>query len=93
MPKPDKPSKEPDIESGKPTIDQESHDENVGQRQKSNVTTDGKPTIDQENHDQNVGQRQKSDAEGDTPRIEEDNRGLNYGQRPGSTVAEDNDVE
>jgi hypothetical protein len=58
MPKPDKPSKRPDTESGKPTIDQENHDQNVGQRQKSDATTEGgKPTIEEDNRGLNYGQR------------------------------------
>ena len=58
MPKPDKPSKRPDTESGKPTIDQETHDQNVGQRQKTDATTEGgKPTIEEDNRGLNYGQR------------------------------------
>lgn len=64
----------------------------------------GKPTTDPENHDENVGPRAPTAGESDRAKAppeereadhepEEDERGLHYGQRPGSTIAEDNDVE
>lgn len=52
-----KPAKAPE---GKPTIEQDNHDQNVGQRGgKTQVvgTEDGKPTIGPETHGENYGQR------------------------------------
>ena len=42
--------------SGKPTIDPQNHEENVGQRSASE-NSGAKPTISPENHEANVGQR------------------------------------
>jgi len=52
------PNKEPPAKKGgKPTIDQESHDENVGQRQQiSRDNKTEKPTVGPETHD-NAGER------------------------------------
>jgi hypothetical protein len=66
--------------SGKPTVQQDTHDKNVGQREQQGAKQEGaKPTVDK--------------AEGKDEGDEADERGRNYGQREGSTITEDNDVE
>lgn len=50
-----KPAKAPE---GKPTIEPDNHDQNVGQRERTHsVGSHGKPTIEPDTHDANVGQR------------------------------------
>jgi hypothetical protein len=64
-------------QGGKPTVQQDSHDKNIGQREKEGPKQEGaKPTVDKPAESEN-----------------DDERGKNYGQREGSTIAEDNDVE
>jgi hypothetical protein len=46
-----------DFESGKPTITEDNHAENVGQREHHCEREGAKPTISPSNHEQNVGQR------------------------------------
>ncbi|HEX5061794.1 MAG TPA: hypothetical protein VFV99_20645 [Kofleriaceae bacterium] len=49
---------------GKPTIELENHDQNVGQRESSHAGgKGGKPTIGPETHDANYGQRDTIDEE------------------------------
>jgi len=51
---------------GKPTIELENHDQNVGQRESSHAGgKGGKPTISPETHDANYGQRDTIDEEDD----------------------------
>ncbi len=73
-------------QGGKPTVPQDTHDKNIGQREKegekeSAKQEGAKPTVDK------PADSQKTEEEN------EDERGTNYGQREGSTIAEDNDVE
>lgn len=51
---------------GKPTIEPDNHDQNIGQRERSHaVGRTGKPTISQETHEANYGQRDPIDEEED----------------------------
>lgn len=78
-----KPGKAPE---GKPTIEPNNHDQNVGQRERTHsVGEHGKPTIEPDTHDANVGQRDPIDAK-DRGRDErqahcEDEFDANAGQR------------
>ena len=77
------PSAKPDANQGKPTIEHDNRDENVGQRErtKSGPTKEG------------PGFTPGPGTDGGKPTVEQDDRGKHYGQREGSTVTEDNDVE
>ena len=78
--------------TGKPTVQQDTHDANVGQREKEGAKQEGaKPTVDKANENANQKANQKANENADDE--DEDDRGRNYGQREGSTISEDNDVE
>jgi hypothetical protein len=72
--------------SGKPTVQQDARDKNIGQREADEPTQESaKPTVEK------PAESQKTEEENED--ANDDERGTNYGQREGSTISEDNDVE